>query len=145
MNDRIGLKFMLGVHQGSVLSPLLFAVVLDEITKDVREGILKEFLYADDLVLLGNSWIEVEERYSRRKTAMEEKGLRVNVGKTKAFCTGEKIRTKVCVKDPCPSCGKGVGSNSIQCQKCSSWVHKRYTKLKGSLLNVKNFESRTLN
>ena len=40
---------MLGVHQGSVLIPLLFAMVLDKITKDVREGILKEFLHADDL------------------------------------------------------------------------------------------------
>jgi len=27
-----------GVHQGSVLSPLLFAVVMDEITRDLREG-----------------------------------------------------------------------------------------------------------
>jgi len=27
-----------GVHQGSVLSCLLFAVVMDEITRDVKEG-----------------------------------------------------------------------------------------------------------
>ena len=36
-----------GVHRGSFLSPLLFAVVLDEITKDIREGIPKQCLYAD--------------------------------------------------------------------------------------------------
>ena len=51
-----------GVHQGSVLSPLLFAIVLGEITKDIKEGIPKEYLYADDLVLLGNCWSEVERR-----------------------------------------------------------------------------------
>ena len=60
-----------GVHQGSVLSPLLFAVVMDEVTKDVREGVVKEILYADDLVLLGDSWKEVESRYTRWKNSIE--------------------------------------------------------------------------
>ena len=27
-----------GVHQGSVLSPLLFAMVIDEVTKNARKG-----------------------------------------------------------------------------------------------------------
>ena len=43
------------VHQRSMLSHLLFAVILDEITKDVRGGLLKEIFYADDLVLSGDS------------------------------------------------------------------------------------------
>ena len=38
-----------GVHQGSILSPLLFALVMDQVTKDIR--VLKEMLYADDIVL----------------------------------------------------------------------------------------------
>ena len=54
-----------GLHQGSVLSLLLFAVVLDEITKDLREGNLKEFLNADNLELLGDSWSKVEEKYGK--------------------------------------------------------------------------------
>ena len=29
-----------GVHQGSVLSPLIFAIVVDVVTKDAREGLL---------------------------------------------------------------------------------------------------------
>jgi len=54
-----------GVHQGSVLSPLLFAVVMDEISRDVREGGVKKIFYADDLVLLEDDWTEVESRFCR--------------------------------------------------------------------------------
>ena len=42
------------VHR-NLFSVLLFAVGLDEITKDVGRGILKEFLHANDLVLFDNS------------------------------------------------------------------------------------------
>ena len=31
-----------GVHQGSMLSPLLFTLVMDEVTKDIREAVVKE-------------------------------------------------------------------------------------------------------
>jgi len=48
------------VHQGSVLSPLLFDVMMDEITRDVKDGGVKEILYADDLVFLGDDWTEVD-------------------------------------------------------------------------------------
>ena len=38
--------------QGSVLSPFIFAVVVDVVTEFAREGALSELLYADDLVLM---------------------------------------------------------------------------------------------
>ena len=40
-----------GMHQGSVLSPFRFAVVVDVVTEFAREGALSELLYAGDLVL----------------------------------------------------------------------------------------------
>ena len=43
-----------GDHEGSVLSPLLFIMVMDVLTKDVRDGSLMQLLYAGDLVCVGN-------------------------------------------------------------------------------------------
>ncbi len=59
---------------------------------------------------------------------MEEKGLRVNMGKTKIMmrCTGlDEIKPSG--KYPCGVCLKGVGQNSMLCHGCSKWVHKRCT------------------
>uniref|UniRef100_UPI00358E0C29 craniofacial development protein 2-like n=1 Tax=Myxine glutinosa TaxID=7769 RepID=UPI00358E0C29 len=41
-----------GVHQGSVLSPLLFVAVMEVLAQNVKEGLPWELLYADDLVLI---------------------------------------------------------------------------------------------
>ena len=54
---RVGLELSedfevkVGVHQGSALSPLLFAIVVDVITERARNGLMSEMLYADYLVL----------------------------------------------------------------------------------------------
>jgi len=34
---------------------------------------------------------------------------------------------------PCDVCGRGVGSNSIQCTSCQKWVHKKCSGIKGSM------------
>ena len=44
-----------GVHQGSVLSPLLFAIVVDVVKSKIKEGMLQEILYADDLLLIAET------------------------------------------------------------------------------------------
>ena len=36
-------KVKVGVHQGSVLSPLLFAIVVEVITENARRGVVNEF------------------------------------------------------------------------------------------------------
>ena len=41
-------------YQSSILSPLLFAMVMVETTKDVKSSNVKELLYVYDLVLLGD-------------------------------------------------------------------------------------------
>jgi len=41
-----------GVHQGSVLSPLLFIIVMEVLSISFKQGLPWEPLYADDLVLV---------------------------------------------------------------------------------------------
>ena len=122
-----------GVHQGSVLSPWLFNVVMDEVTREARSNNLKELLYADDLLLMGESLNEIEVKYRKWKEALHGKGLKINVSKTRAMIiTGERTK-KIAKIDPCTWCGKRVQSNSIKCKSCNGWVHKRCSGIKGSL------------
>ena len=44
-----------GLHQGAVLSPLIFAIVVDVVTDHAREGLLNEILRVDDLVPMSKS------------------------------------------------------------------------------------------
>ena len=44
-----------GVHQGSVLSPLLFIIVLEALSREFRCGAPWEDLYVDDLVIIAES------------------------------------------------------------------------------------------
>ena len=44
-----------GMHQGSVLSTFLLAVVVDVVTEFSRDGALRELLYADGIVLMSQT------------------------------------------------------------------------------------------
>jgi len=115
-----------GLHQGSVLSPLLFVVVMDEVVRAVKVGMPWEVLFADDLVLVAESREALVERFRLWKAAMEGKGLRVNVSKTKVMesargLSGESMRGRW----PCAVCRTGVGVNSVLCSSCGKWVHAK--------------------
>ena len=130
-----------GVHQGSVLSPLLFIIVLEALSRDFREGLPWELLYADDLVLMAETEEKLLEKLRQWKCGFEAKGLKVNVVKTKVMRSAAEAGS---LKDtgmyPCSVCRKGVGQNSILCSKCRMWVHKRCSGVKGQLKDVGSFQ-----
>ena len=80
----------------------------------MKDGSLMELLYADDLVLCGESLNEVMDKYGRWKNAVEGKSLRVNVDKTKGMQLLFGMKSSISKVDPC---GGWVGCNAIQCTK----------------------------
>ena len=78
MKVKIGFEFLdefsvvVGVHQRSVFSPLLFAIVVNDVTKNLKEGLMKEALYADDLVLMSETMEGLKERLQMEKCIGEQ-------------------------------------------------------------------------
>ena len=60
LSEESGVK--VGVHQGSVIPPLIFAIVVDAVTEQARKGLLNEISYADDLVLMRENLEDLRER-----------------------------------------------------------------------------------
>lgn len=71
-----------GVHQGSALSPLLFILVMDTITRDLQEDIPWTLLYADDVLLAANTKEELQQRVQIWNSRFCQFGLRLNIAKT---------------------------------------------------------------
>ena len=93
-----------GVHQGSVLSPLLFTIVVDVIAENVRRGVFNKLLYADDLVIMSEDMEDLKKRFGNWKNALESKGLKVDTRKTKVMASGSEgdlLKSKI---DPCGVC-----------------------------------------
>ena len=121
------------VHQGSVLGPLLFIIVMEALSREFREDLPMELLYADDLVLMAESEELLIEKLRKWKNGMEAKGRRVNASKIKVMqCSMSRFQSKDSGEYPCGVCRKGVASNSIRCA-CLRWVHKRCSGISGKL------------
>jgi hypothetical protein len=63
------------LHQGSALSPYLFALVMNEVTRDIQGGIPWCMVFADDVVLVDESRTRVDQKLELWKRTLEAKGL----------------------------------------------------------------------
>ena len=55
-------EMKVGLHQGSVLSPLLFAAVMDVVSSEARSGLPSELLYTDGLVIMAPTMEQLGRR-----------------------------------------------------------------------------------
>ena len=67
---------LVGLHQGSVLSQLLFSVVIYVVSSAARSGLPSELLYVME---------QLGRRVAEWRVSLLDKGLMVNTGKSKVM------------------------------------------------------------
>ena len=74
------------------------------------------------------------------KKHLEAKGVRVNIRKTKILIWSENLHSfKDLGKHLCEVCRKGIVSNSIFCDECRSWIHKKCSSFKSKSKGDPNY------
>jgi len=80
-------EFKVKVHQGSVLSVLLFMAVMEALAREAREDLPWELLYVNSLVLVAEG--KLKEKILMWNEYMEAKDLKINISKTKMMVSGK--------------------------------------------------------
>ncbi|GJV26192.1 retrovirus-related pol polyprotein LINE-1 [Tanacetum coccineum] len=71
-----------GLHQGSAISPYLFALILDELSRGIQKDIPWCLIFADDIVLVSESAKGLNIKLENWREVLEDNGLRVSREKT---------------------------------------------------------------
>ena len=67
------------MHQGLALSPLLFVIVMEAISREFRVALPWELLYFDDLVVIAENEEDQIKRLNKWKDNVKNRGMRVNM------------------------------------------------------------------
>ncbi|KAK3539472.1 hypothetical protein QTP70_008495 [Hemibagrus guttatus] len=84
-----------GLHQGSALSPFLFAIVMDQLSEEVRQESPWTMMFADDIVICSESREQVEENLERWRFVLERRGMKVSRIQSNGECGKEKISARI--------------------------------------------------
>ncbi|KAK3553381.1 hypothetical protein QTP70_003544 [Hemibagrus guttatus] len=87
-------KVEVGLHQGSALSPFLFAIVMDQLSEEVRQESPWTMMFADDIVICSESREQVEENLERWRFALERRGMKVSHIQSNGEC-GKEVKKRV--------------------------------------------------
>ena len=94
----------IGLHQGSSISPYLFALIMDELTAHFQEEVPWCILFVDDIVLVDESRDGLDAKLERQKEALESKGFKISCTKTEYMDYNfsghiERVETIVRIED----------------------------------------------
>jgi len=85
-----GFEVKVDMHQGSGLSALLFVIVMEAMSREFRVALPWELFSADDLIVIAETEEDLIKRLNEWKNDVENKGIRVNMNKTKVMISGER-------------------------------------------------------
>ena len=84
--------------------------------------------------MIADTLEECIDKLKAWKNGMENRGLRVNMNKTKFMISGAGLDV---LRDsgafPWAVCRSAKGANSISCSQCKLWVHKKCSGINGRL------------
>ena len=83
-----------GLHQGSVLSPFLFNIIMDVLTEGVRKESPWQMMFADDVVLCAEERREAQKDLSSWCNALEKWEMKVSRSKMKYTCCNGRQKTE---------------------------------------------------
>ena len=88
--------------RGSTLMGISCRMSMEALSREVRVGCPWEMLYADDLVILDETFEGLMTKMAEWKNGLESKGLKVNMGKTKVMISNRDLHTsQTSDKYPC--------------------------------------------
>ena len=84
-NNR-GFGVEVGLHQGSALSPFLFALVMDRLTDGSRQEGPWTMMFSDDIVICSEHKGHAKESLESWRQALERRRMKVSRSKTEYMC-----------------------------------------------------------
>jgi len=70
-------EIKVGMRQGSALTPLLFVIVMEALSREFKVTLPWVLLYADDLVVLAETIDDLMKRFNALKDSVENRGMGV--------------------------------------------------------------------
>ena len=74
-----------GLHQVSLLSPVLCVIGIDAVPREAKNSRLAELLYGDDFVLIAPTMEQLGRRHTECRVSILYKILKVNAGNSRAM------------------------------------------------------------
>ena len=78
----------IGVHEGCVFLPLLFATAIDVITENATERLMNAILHPDKIVFMSESMENLRKKIFEMERGIWSKELKLNIRKTKVIVNG---------------------------------------------------------
>ena len=124
-----------GLKQGDSLSPLLFNLIMDQITKDSNNELrqkktnigyyhlqpiyVQALTYADDVVLIGDTEEKLQQIVTTWAKNLEKKNLKINAEKCKHITKGKEQERRPNIM---------IGSKELECVEQFKYLGTIFTK-----------------